>query len=135
RGDLQLATSSLLPIEQYSIGGFNSVRGYRQDALLVDNGAFASVEFQYPVLQLPQWQTRLQLIPFADLGVGWNWDSDNRPNPDQNTLISTGLGLQLQVSNALQARLDWGIPLVKIDSRDRTWQENGLYFSLRWNPF
>jgi filamentous hemagglutinin family protein len=135
RGDLQLSTSSLLPIEQYSIGGFNSVRGYRQDALLVDNGAFASLEFQYPILQLPQWQTRLQIIPFADLGVGWNWDSDNRPNPDQNTLISTGLGLQLQVSDALQARLDWGIPLVNIDSRDRTWQENGLYFSLRWNPF
>ncbi|HEY9837998.1 MAG TPA: ShlB/FhaC/HecB family hemolysin secretion/activation protein, partial [Vampirovibrionales bacterium] len=135
RGDLQLSTTSLLPIEQYSVGGFNSVRGYRQDALLVDNGAFASLEFQYPVLQLPQWQTRLQIIPFADLGVGWNWNTDNRPNPDQNTLISTGLGVQLQVSNALQARLDWGIPLVKIDSRDRTWQENGLYFSVRWNPF
>ncbi|MCT7982228.1 filamentous hemagglutinin N-terminal domain-containing protein [Laspinema sp. A4] len=135
RGDLQLATTSLLPIEQYSVGGFNSVRGYRQDALLVDNGAFASVEFQYPVLQLPQWRTSLQIIPFADLGVGWNWDSDNRPNPDQNTLVSTGLGVQLQVSDALQARLDWGIPLVKIDSKDRTWQENGLYFSVRWNPF
>lgn len=135
RGDLQLATTSLLPIEQYSVGGFNSVRGYRQDALLVDNGAFASVEFQYPVLQLPQWRSSLQIIPFADLGVGWNWDIDNRPNPDQNTLISTGLGVQLQVSDALQARLDWGIPLVKIDSRDRTWQENGLYFSVRWNPF
>ena len=35
RSDLQLATSSLVPLEQFSVGGIQSVRGYRQDALLV----------------------------------------------------------------------------------------------------
>ncbi|MCT7996110.1 filamentous hemagglutinin N-terminal domain-containing protein [Laspinema olomoucense] len=135
RGDLQLATTSLLPLEQFSVGGFNSVRGYRQDALLVDNGAFASLEFQYPLVEFPKWQGSLQVIPFLDLGVGWNWDEGDRANPDKNTLLSTGLGLQLQLGNDFSARLDWGIPLVEIDSRDRTWQENGLYFSVRWNPF
>ncbi|MCT7973620.1 ShlB/FhaC/HecB family hemolysin secretion/activation protein [Laspinema olomoucense] len=135
RGDLQLATTSLLPLEQFSLGGFNSVRGYRQDALLVDNGAFASLEFQYPIVEFPRWQGSLQVIPFMDLGVGWNWEEGNRANPDKNTLLSTGLGLQLQLGNDFSARLDWGIPLVEIDSRDRTWQENGLYFSVRWNPF
>lgn len=135
RGDLQLATSSLLPLEQFSVGGFNSVRGYRQDALLVDNGAFASMEFQYPMVEFPRWQGSFQVIPFMDLGVGWNWNEGDRANPDNNTLLSTGLGLQLQLGNDFSARLDWGIPLVTIDSRDRTWQENGLYFSVRWNPF
>lgn len=135
RGDLQLATTSLLPLEQFSVGGFNSVRGYRQDALLVDNGAFASLEFQYPIVEFPRSQGSLQVIPFMDLGVGWNWDEGDRANPDKNTLLSTGLGLQLQLGNDFSARLDWGIPLVEIDSRDRTWQENGLYFSVRWNPF
>ncbi|MCT7964096.1 filamentous hemagglutinin N-terminal domain-containing protein [Laspinema sp. D1] len=135
RGDLQLATTSLLPLEQFSVGGFNSVRGYRQDALLVDNGALASLEFQYPMVEFPRWQGSLQVIPFMDLGVGWNWDEGDRANPDKNTLLSTGLGLQLQLGNDFFARLDWGIPLVEIDSRDRTWQENGLYFSVRWNPF
>jgi hemolysin activation/secretion protein len=33
------------------------------------------------------------------------------------------------------ARLDWGIPLVSVDSQNGTWQENGLYFSLLYNHF
>ncbi|GAB4288092.1 MAG: hypothetical protein Fur0025_22110 [Oscillatoriaceae cyanobacterium] len=135
RGDVQLAANSLLPVEQFSIGGFQSVRGYRQDALLVDNGAFASVELHYPILQFPQWRGTVQLIPFVDFGVGWNWDSGSRPNPDKNALFSTGLGVQLQMGSDFVARLDWGIPLVDVDARDRTWQENGVYFSVKWNPF
>jgi hemolysin activation/secretion protein len=31
------------------------------------------------------------------------------------------------------ARLDWGIPLVSVDSIDGTGQESGLYFSLQYN--
>ncbi|WP_199249002.1 filamentous hemagglutinin N-terminal domain-containing protein [[Phormidium] sp. ETS-05] len=135
RGDVQLAANSLLPVEQFSIGGFQSVRGYRQDALLVDNGAFASVELHYPILQFPQWRGTVQLIPFVDFGMGWNWDSGSRPNPDKNAFFSTGLGVQLQMGSDFVARLDWGIPLVDVDARDRTWQENGVYFSVKWNPF
>jgi hemolysin activation/secretion protein len=37
--------------------------------------------------------------------------------------------------NNFSARLDWGIPLISVNSRDRTWQENGLYFSVQYNPF
>ncbi|MCU0567201.1 MAG: hypothetical protein MUF49_11455 [Oculatellaceae cyanobacterium Prado106] len=33
------------------------------------------------------------------------------------------------------ARVDWGIPLVDVDSGDRTWQENGIYLSLRYTSF
>lgn len=128
RGGLQLSTGELLPLEQFSLGGQNNVRGYRQDTRLTDNGAFASLELRYPVLEFRQSQGVLEIIPFVDAGFGWNANGNDDLSSD--TLVSTGLGLQLQFGNRLRARLDWGIPLVDVDSRDRTWQENGLHFSV-----
>ncbi|MBW4450816.1 MAG: ShlB/FhaC/HecB family hemolysin secretion/activation protein [Spirirestis rafaelensis WJT71-NPBG6] len=133
RGNMQLADRSLLPIEQFGLGGLGSVRGYRQDLLLTDNGVFATAEVQYPILRLPQWQGVLQVVPFVDIGSAWN--SSGRQNPEVNTLASVGLGLQWRQGDRFTARLDWGIPLVSVDSRERTWQENGVYFSILYNPF
>ena len=50
RGDVQFANQTLLPIEQFGLGGQNTIRGYRQDALLTDNGILASAEIRFPHL-------------------------------------------------------------------------------------
>jgi hemolysin activation/secretion protein len=71
RGNVQLSTTSVLPLEQFSLGGVQSVRGYRQDLLLADNGAFASVEVRLPVLRVADWNGVLQVAPFADIGSTW----------------------------------------------------------------
>ena len=138
RGDVQLADRPLVPLEQFALGGQASVRGYRQDALLTDDGAFASVEFQSPIYHSRSRQTVLQLIPFVDFGTAWNSSGEAAFNPNTlglpNTLASAGLGLQLRQGNVL-ARFDWGIPIVDFPSRRKTWQENGLYFSLSYSPF
>ncbi len=133
RGDMQLADQPLVPTEQLGLGGFGSIRGYRQDALLTDNGILASGEIRLPVVRIPEWETVVQLIPFIDLGVGWN--SGDTEEPETNTLAAIGLGLQLLQSRGFSARLDWGIPLVNLESTERTWQENGIYFSVEWNLF
>lgn len=133
RSDLQLATRSLLPLEQFTLGGVSNVRGYRQDAIFSDNGFFASADFQLPIYNTNNGENILQLIPFVD--VGTNWNSSSKPNPDSNTLASLGLGLQWQMGEKFKARLDYGIPLVKINSIDRTWQDNGVYFSMQYNLF
>jgi hemolysin activation/secretion protein len=133
RLNTQLASTTLLPIEQIGLGGQDSVRGYRQDYLLTDNGTFVSAEVQVPILRLPQINSTLQVVPFVDFGVGWN--SSGRENPDPNTLAAVGLGLRWSQGDRFTFRLDWGIPLVSVDSNDRTLQENGLYFSLFYNPF
>ncbi|MBW4562467.1 MAG: ShlB/FhaC/HecB family hemolysin secretion/activation protein [Mojavia pulchra JT2-VF2] len=133
RVNTQLASRSLLPLEQLGLGGIDSIRGYRQDYLLTDNGAFASAEVQIPILRLPQIDSILQVAPFFDFGVAWN--SSGRENPDPNTLASVGLGLRWTQGDRFTARLDWGIPLVSVESRGNTWQENGLYFSVIYNPF
>jgi hemolysin activation/secretion protein len=132
RSDIQLSSVSLLSREQFSLGGQATVRGYRQDALLGDNGFLASAELRVPILRVPDIEGTLQVAPFIDFGKVWNSDRDN---PDPSNLIGIGLGLLWQMGDNFTARLDWGIPLADIDSSERTWQENGVYFQIQYSPF
>jgi hemolysin activation/secretion protein len=84
------------------------------------------------VLRLSQSKGVLQVIPFVDFGLVWN---NSGQNPDSNTLAAVGLGWRWSQGDRFTARLDCGIPLVSVDSPDRTWQENGLYFSVFYHPF
>ncbi len=132
KGDLQLAADSLVPLEQFGLGGQLSVRGYRQDTLLTDNGMLFSAEFRLPIVRAPKLGGVLQLTPFFDIGKGWN---TNGENPSSSTLIGTGLGLLWKQDNNFSARLDWGIPLTSTTGEKRSLQENGLYFSVQYSPF
>jgi hemolysin activation/secretion protein len=130
QGRVQLADRSLVALEQFAIGGQSSVRGYRQDALLADNGVFASAELQLPIANFSQ--NVLQIAPFIDAGTVWNNGRSSQSN-STNTLLATGLGLQWRSDN-LWARLDWGIPLINLAGRRSNWQDNGVYFSVRYFP-
>src|SRR5579883_963456 len=137
RTDLQLADRPLSALEQFGLGGASTVRGYRQDNFLTDNGFLFSAE-----IHLPIWQEKageLQLIPFFDVGTTWN---NSKKLTDtfvlqSGTLASLGLGLQYQLGDRLSARLDFGIPLTssKNNSNATTWQENGIYLNLRYQPW
>jgi hemolysin activation/secretion protein len=133
RSDLQLTTRQLVPLEQFAIGGLGSVRGYRQDLLLTDNGAFLSAEVQLPILRVPEVKGVLHLTPFVDFGIGWNSSAKSELN--SNTLLSIGLGLQWQMSDWLNMRLDWGVPLIGVDGSNNSLQENGLSFSINVKSF
>ena len=134
RGGIQLATTSLLSSEQFGLGGLETLRGYRQDLLLTDNAAFASAEIRLPIFRINQIDSVFQLAPFFDVGTAWN-NGEQRDGAETNTLASIGLGLRLLFNNNFTARLDWGIPLISVNSEKKTWQENGLYFSLEYSPF
>jgi len=132
RSDLQLAADPLIPTEQFSLGGVATVRGYRQDAVLTDNGFSASAELRLPIARLSKLKASLQLSPFVDFGTGWNSDGEE---PEFSTLLGTGFGLLLQRENNFSARIDWGIPLINTESSGNTLQENGVYFQLEYNLF
>ena len=132
RSDFQIANDALLPTEQFSLGGGLNVRGYRQDALLGDNGWFNSAEIRATVLRIPQWQSSLQLAPFVELGTVWNSDDLEL---DTSTLASVGVGLRFQVKDYLVSRLDWGIPLTDLATTGDSLQEDGVYFSIEVKPF
>ncbi len=133
RSDIQLSSSDLAPLEQFSLGGVESVRGYRQDALLSDSGIFASAEVRIPFYRWNDTQSNVSVVPFFDVGTRWsNSDDFDR---DEDTVASLGVGLQLNLDDSLRARIDYGIPLIDVEDNDNTLQEKGLYLSLEYFPF
>ena len=130
RSELQFANDGLLSQERFSVGGLNSVRGYRQNFLLTDSGIFASAEVKLPLARFANNQGILQFIPFIDFGTAWNIDSDTDSETD--TLVSVGVGLELNLNDVIDARIDWGIPLIDPDSDADTLQENGIHFSINY---
>lgn len=141
RGDLQLASRQLVPLEQFGLGGIETVIGYPEYYLITDNAAFGSVELRLPIFRLPKQATVFQLVPFVNAARGWDIlgsrssEQSSTSSTRAQTLLSVGLGLRLQLGNNLTARFDWGRPLINNNFRKRTWQENGFYFSLQYNPF
>jgi len=126
---IQLTPNSLLPIEQFSIGGIGTVRGYRQNQLLADNGVLGSYEIRIPVTPKPN---VLQIIPFFDLGTVWN---NLEADPYPTTLASVGLGLNLAIGSDLNLSIDFGAPLISVHNLGHSLQDDGIFFSVKYQPF
>ncbi len=133
RTDLQLASNPLLPIEQFRIGGRDTVRGYQQDLVLTDNGFLASLELRVPLLRIDEVDGLLQIAPFFDYGAGW--DNRGRIVLGDRTLAGYGIGLRWQMGTDFTARFDWGIPLTETGARTNEVQTNGVYFSIDYRFF
>ena len=131
--DIQLSSSDLVPRERFGLGGYRSVKAYRQDTRLTDNGALGTVELRLPVPGISGKNRLFQVVPFIDGGVAWN--NDDEEVEGSNALAAVGVGLQINLWNKINMRLDYGIPLVDVDSRDKTAQEEGFYFSFSTTPF
>ena len=129
QADLQFTPSDISPSEQFVIGGAQSVRGYRQNARLGDNGFRFSVEDRIALVKNQEDSPIFQLAPFADLGVVWNNSSND---PDDNFLAGIGLGLLWEPISNLNIRLDYAPPLIELDDKGDNIQEDGLYFSVNY---
>ncbi len=129
RTDIQLANDSLLPMEKFSVGGMNSVRGYRENLLVRDNGLASSIEFRFPVLRNQQGEPVLQFAPFADFG--WSWNT-NRHTPDPRTISSAGAGLRWAIKQGVLFQIYAGHHLRKVKNADYDLQDDGIHFQLSW---
>ena len=132
RSQLQLSSDPLISTEQFSLGGANTVRGYRQDALLTDNGFFAAAELRLPIVEFKQIDATLKFAPFIDFGTGWNNDETET---EFDTLVGTGFGLLLQTPERFSARIDWGIPLINNENNGSSLQQEGVYLQLEYDLF
>ncbi len=126
RGAVQLSNDSLLPLEQFSLGGLDTVRGYRENEIVRDSGWSASAE-----LRIPVWRTSsrsiLSVAPFIDAGYAWN----DHGMPHSELLSSAGVGLLFNPNDHVTGFIYWGIPFHRFDDdADNDLQDEGIHFSL-----
>lgn len=129
RVDTQLTDDPLLSLEQFSVGGAHSVRGYRENQLVRDNGLFTSVEYRWTLWSDPGRGSRVQLAGFFDWGRSWNRE---RTTPSPETLASVGVGLRANYHPWLEFELYYGSRLKQVaDPDDEDLQDKGIHFQLR----
>jgi hemolysin activation/secretion protein len=132
QADVQLSPDSLLPSQQYVIGGGQSVRGFRQNARSGDNGVRFSVENRIALQRDANGTPTFQVAPFADLGTVWNQSGNPNTLPNQKFLAGAGLGVLWQPHPRINVRLDYAIPLVKLSDKGKDVQDDGFYFSVNY---
>lgn len=111
----QLTDRPVLSAEDLTIGGVNSVRGYRRDLYLLDRGVLASIEYRFPLVRSND--SVVQSFTFLDMA--WGGNTGDFPDPDPNYLASVGIGLRWQLLDRLSAEIGVGIPLVAVSDRNQ----------------
>lgn len=129
RGELQLASEPLLPIERYSLGGFESVRGFRQNQLVRDTGFASSVELRVPIWTASEKRSRIELAPFFDAGRSWNSGRGGTRSPKR--LLGAGVGIRGEFAGGVYADLYWAEAIGdRPKPSERSLQDRGLYFRI-----
>jgi hemolysin activation/secretion protein len=131
RVDAQLADDPLLALEKFAVGGARTVRGYRENQLVRDNGVVASLELRVPLLRGPLGRPLVELAPFADFGRAW----DNQGGLPARSIASLGVGLRLSPWEWLQAEAYWGGRLKPVMKQGNDLQDHGFHFRLTAVPF
>ncbi len=72
RGSVQRSGQRLLALDGMAVGGVATVRGYRENQIVRDQGHVLSVELEWPVLRDAERGLRVVLVPFVDHGRGRN---------------------------------------------------------------
>jgi hemolysin activation/secretion protein len=133
RGDAQLSDDPLFALEQFAVGGHDSVRGYRESRLVRDSALVGSVELRIPVPMpgLREWRPSFAIAPFFDVGRSWNVERGELARKD---LMSVGIGGRLSLRESLDIEVYWGVDLKDIDSLgdDDTLQDDGIHLGLVW---
>ena len=126
RGYSQYSPNALPTIEQFQLGGINSVRGYTQGLLLGDRGYNLNAEWRWPIPMLshvnPWMAERLQGALFFDYGQAWlNKNSQNfvagiSNTSKRTTLMSAGVGLRAHLTDYMQGYADLAFGLLNRDT-------------------
>lgn len=115
----QLSDQNLLPSEQLGIGGYDTVRGYKERELNVDDGIILNAEVRTPKIRLMKhWRRKvddgLQFLAFLDYGIGGHHHR-LEGEPKTQYLLGIGPGLRYVIDPNLYIRLDLGFKLHRHD--------------------
>ncbi len=125
RGDMQISNDPLLTLEQIAVGGYASVRGYRQNQRVQDEAAIVSLEVRVPIWRDPRYIGVIELAPFVDYAHVWN--QSDRLHERAKTLASVGIGLRWTLPRFLSAQIYWGQNLNSVNTSGNL-QDRGVQF-------
>ncbi|GAB5451203.1 MAG: two-partner secretion system transporter CdrB [Halioglobus sp.] len=127
----------LLAVEKLSIGGAYSVRGFRENQLVRDNGISASLEWRVPMFANDAGYSRWNLtaIPFLDYGRSWDEDSNLSTHTPAN-ISSIGIGFRWLPIEDLVVDVAYGYRLSEEDvpePEEKDLQDRGFHFAVRFS--
>jgi hemolysin activation/secretion protein len=120
----QLSAEPLLAPEQFGLGGLQTVRGYRENQIVRDNGLDVQAELHIPLVQ-KSGRDWLDVRPFVDAGYGWNVQAS-----DPQLLSSIGIGLVFAPTDKINFQIYYGYAFKKFDNPTTDLQDMGIHFSL-----
>ncbi len=149
----QWSADFLVPLEQFAIGGPNSVRAYPTAEWLFDKGWFASLEWEFGIpfltrleakkpncFYVPKWMScnaptklseALRLSLFVDFAEGWLNDARSG-QADHQAVTGIGVGLKFEARN-LRMNLSLATPVGSpVPSNDHDPQ---IFFNIAYQPF
>ena len=131
----QVATCNLLPSEQYGLGGYDTVRGYKERIVNVDNAFILNIELKTPsfgplaYMFSKKIDDRLEFLGFFD----WGWGCKHKTVSVEHkyrSLLSVGPGFRYSISPNIMARGDFGFRLKYLERVGLSMPNSRFHFSV-----
>lgn len=127
QGRGQFAFANLIPSEQFSLGGYNTVRGYDEKVVGGDHSVCANFE-----VRAPEWnwlaREKIGFLGFVDGGYAWFREASSG-TPISQGLLSFGPAMRY-TGTYLTSRVDVGFPLLKV-AKDS--EKPHVHFNAIWS--
>jgi len=149
----QWTNDFLVPLEQFAIGGPNSVRAYPTAEWLFDKGYFASLEWEFGVpflkklegkkpncFYVPKWTScnaptkiseALKLSVFADFAEGW-LNNARTSEGDHQAVTGIGVGVKFEARNL---RMNFSLATPVGSPTPTNGHDPQFFFSIAYQPF
>lgn len=131
--DGQIANQPLISNEQYSAGGMENVRGYKESEALGDNAIHTTVEVAGPdLVKKLGVQNNITVVPYVFYDAASLMVKDPLPEQHSHTeLQSAGVGFRGNIIKDFEYDAGIGIPLTKTVYTDRF--SVGAFFKVKYN--
>ncbi|MGB5156433.1 MAG: ShlB/FhaC/HecB family hemolysin secretion/activation protein [Desulfobacterales bacterium] len=129
--DGQIANQPLPSNEQYSAGGMESVRGYKESEVLGDNAIHGIAQISGPDLSgILGFREEFGFLPYLFYDYANVKTQDSLPGQDgEATIHGAGVGMRGNITRFLEYELDWAVALKGTDKTNAG--ESQIYFKMK----
>jgi hemolysin activation/secretion protein len=136
KADGQVADQPLISNEQYTAGGMESVRGYKESEALGDHAIHGTIELSFPdpLKKMGMGDKRFgkvfQMNPYLFCDYARLTVKDPLPGQDEVVRLGgAGVGVRGSLTRNLEYEVDWAVALNKTDRTDK--HDQRVYFTIK----